>query len=80
LFSTAECTYVDSSSPAWDQVFVKDESSPLVQPRTQAAASSPSTPARSLNLATDLYKSTVVCLFLVICAWVRGWDESVTSE
>ena len=24
-------------------------------------------------IATDLYKSTVVCLFLVICAWVRGW-------
>ncbi len=27
--------------------------------------SSPSTPARSLSLATDLYKNTVVCLFLV---------------
>jgi hypothetical protein len=40
-------------------------------------ASSPSTPARSLNLATDLYKSTVVCLFLVICAWVRGWINYV---
>ena len=28
------------------------------------------TPARSLSLTTDLYKNTVVCLFLVICALV----------
>ena len=40
--------------------------------RTQETASSPSTPARSLILATDLYKNTVVCLFLVNCVWVRG--------
>ena len=29
---------------------------------------------RALSLATDLYRNTVVCLFLVICAWVRGWS------
>jgi hypothetical protein len=34
--------------------------------------SSPRTPERSFSLGTDLYKNTVVCLFLVICAWVRG--------
>jgi hypothetical protein len=28
----------------------------------------------SLELTTDLYKNTVVCLFLVICAWV-GMDK-----
>jgi hypothetical protein len=32
------------------------------------------------NLATDLYKSTVVCLFLVICAWVRGWYNTIMVE
>ncbi len=42
-------------------------------PGASFAESSPSTPARSLSLATDLYKNTVVCLFLVFCAWVRGW-------
>ena len=40
----------------------------------------PKHPARSLNLATDLYKNTVVCLFLVICAWVRGWVMEGTSQ
>ncbi len=33
--------------------------------RKHPVESSPSTPARSLSLATDLYKNTVVCLFLV---------------
>ena len=30
--------------------------------------------------ATDLYKNTAVCLFLVICAWVRGWPRDVIVD
>ena len=37
-----------------------------------------STLARSLSLATDLYKNTVMCLFLVICAWVGGCVTTLT--
>ena len=35
--------------------------------------------SRGPEEVTDLHKSTVVCLFLVICAWVRGWEVGVSD-
>ena len=54
-YSTAISSFASSCPPCLLHIL----------PGASFPASSPSTPARSLSLATDLYKNTVVLLFLI---------------
>jgi hypothetical protein len=52
---------------------------PKMSKRAGVLGEDSTTPARSLSLATDLYWNTVVCLFLVICAWSRHIEVTASK-